>query len=123
RQAFNNKEGDYYPHVSSGIPDDWVQETNVSIAFDNTYYYNSTFSKQNLENLFTHLPVDWEEKQCYSYFPFRAMYSEPQINFTDKVINNWLVYRPSSYFDFPQNYGDLVSIDGIQNKAVLARFE
>jgi hypothetical protein len=26
-------------------------------------------------------------------------------------------------FDFPQNYGKLTSLDGIQNKAVLARFE
>jgi hypothetical protein len=30
--AFNNREGDYWPHVSSGIPDDWVQESFVSIA-------------------------------------------------------------------------------------------
>ena len=26
RQAFNNREGDFWPHVSTGIPDDWVQE-------------------------------------------------------------------------------------------------
>ena len=38
RQAFNNKEGDFWPHVSSGIPDDWVQESNVPIAQDNTYF-------------------------------------------------------------------------------------
>ena len=24
RQAFNTNEGDFWPHVSSGIPDDWV---------------------------------------------------------------------------------------------------
>jgi hypothetical protein len=35
RQAFNTKEGDFWPHVSSGIPDDWLQETNVPIAQDN----------------------------------------------------------------------------------------
>jgi len=34
-----------------------------------------------------------------------------------------LTYRSLSYFDFPQNYGNLISLDGIQNKAVLARFE
>jgi hypothetical protein len=38
-------------------------------------------------------------------------------------VNNWLTYRAISYFDFPQNYGGLISLDGIQNKAVLARFE
>jgi len=34
-----------------------------------------------------------------------------------------LIYRPISKFDFPQNYGKLTSLDGIQNKAILARFE
>ena len=38
-------------------------------------------------------------------------------------MNAWLNYRALSYFDFPQNYGKLVSLDGIQNKAILARFE
>jgi hypothetical protein len=32
-------------NVSSGIPDDWVQESFVSIANDNTYNYNVTYSK------------------------------------------------------------------------------
>ena len=123
RQAFNNAEGDFYPHVSTGIPDNWLQESVVPIAFDNTYTYNITYSKQNKENFFSHLPVDWIEQLCYTNFPFRAIYSESQQNFVDNRINNWLIYRPVSYFDFPQNYGDLISLDGIQNKAVLARFE
>jgi hypothetical protein len=123
RQAFNNKEGDFWPHVSTDIPDDWVQESNVSIAQDNTYYYNTTFSKQNRENFFSHLPINWTPKECLTSFPFRTIYSDPQINNVGTTVNNWLIYRATSYFDFPQNYGDLVSLDGIENKAVLARFE
>jgi len=123
RQAFNNKEGDFWPHVSSGIPDDWVQESNVPIAQDNTYYYNVTFSKQNKENVFTHLPPDWEKDFCFTNFPFRAIYSDPATTNADNRINNWLVYRALSFHDFPQNYGNLTSLDGIQNKAILARFE
>lgn len=119
RQAFNSREGEFYPHVSSGIPDDWLQESFVPIVQDNTYYYNVTYSKQNKENFFTHLPVDWEEKLCLTSFPFRAIYSEPDSG----GINGWLVYRPASMFDFPQSYGELTSLDGIQNKAILARFE
>ena len=122
RQAFNTLEGDFWPHVSSSIPDDWVQESNVSIANDNTYYYNVTFSKQNKENVFTHLPLDWNQI-CYTNYPFRAIYSDQQETDPDNRSNNWLIYRPISYFDFPQNYGKLTSLDGIQNKAVLARFE
>ena len=122
RQAFNNREGDFWPHVSTSIPDDWVQESFVTIAQDNTYYYNVTFSKQNRENTFTNLPIDWD-KPCYTYYPFRAIYSDPQNIDADNRVNNWRIYRAISYFDFPQNFGDLISLDGIQNKAVLARFE
>jgi len=123
RQAFNNLEGDFYPHVSSGIPDSWFQESKVPIALDNTYYYNTTYSKQNTENYFSHLPTDWVRQLCYTYFPFRAIYSDPQQSYSDNRVNSWLIYRPVSFFDFPQNYGKLVSLDGIQNRATLARFE
>lgn len=122
RQAFNSKEGEFWPHVTTGIPDDWVQETFVPIAQDNSYYYNVTFSKQNKENFFSHLPIDWD-KPCYTFYPFRAIYSEPQNIDADNRINNWLIYKALSYYDFPQNYGKLISLDGIQNKAVLARFD
>ena len=123
RQAFNTKEGDFWPHVSSGIPDEWFQEVNVPIAQDNTYYYNVTYSKQNKENSFSQLPPDWREELCFTFFPFRAIYSDSQSDTPDNRVNNWLVYRALNLFDFPQNYGDLISLDGIQDKAVLARFE
>jgi hypothetical protein len=123
RAAFNTKEGDYWPHVSSSIPDDWLQESFVSIANDNTYNYNVTYSKQNRENTFTNLPLDWEDKLCFTNYPFRAIYSDLQNTDADSRVNNWLVYKALSYFDFPQNYGALISLDGIQNRAVLARFE
>lgn len=112
RQAFNDKEGDFFPRVSSDIPDQWLQEINTTIQQDNTYYYNKTYSKQNKENFFSHLPTDWDGSECFTEYPFRAIFSE-----------NWWLFKPSAYFDFPQNYGSLISIDGIENKQVLARFE
>ena len=123
RQAVNNLDGDFYPHVSSGIPDTWLQQTNVPIALDNTYNYNVTFSKQNTENFFSHLPIDWDGNNCRTVYPFRVIYSDAQVSDPTSKVNNWLIYRPVSFFDFPQSYGDLISLDGIQNKAVLARFE
>jgi hypothetical protein len=123
RQAFNDREGNFWPHVSTGIPDDWVQEEYTTIAYDNTYYYNVTFSKQNKENFFSHLPADWTSQLCFTYYPFRAIYSDSQEQNADVRVNNWLSYAPLALFDFPQNYGKLTSLDGIQNKAVLARFE
>jgi hypothetical protein len=123
RQAFNNLEGDFYPHVSSGIPDNWLQQTFVPIALDNTYTYNVTYSKQNTENVISHLPVDWKPDLCYTNYPFRAIYSEQQSSNPSTRVNSWLTYTPVAFFDFPQNFGNLTSLDGIQNKAVLARFE
>jgi hypothetical protein len=73
RQAFNNREGEFWPHVSTDIPDDWVQESFVPIAQDNTYFYNTTFSKQNKENTFTHLPPDWESRLCFTNYPFKTL--------------------------------------------------
>ena len=123
RQAFNDREGNFWPHVSTGIPDDWMQEEFTSIAYDNSYYYNVTFSKQNKENYFSHLPADWTSDLCFTYYPFRTVYSDTQVNNADVRVNNWLVYKPLSLYDFPQNYGNLISLDGIQNRAILARFE
>ena len=123
RTAFNNKEGEFWPHVSTGIPDEWLQETSVSILNDNTYNYNTTFSKQNRETLITHLPADWGTGEERIQYPFRAVYSDKQITDADNRVNNWLTYRPISYFDFPQNYGGLTALDGLKNSAILARFE
>lgn len=124
RQAFNDKEGDFFPHVSTDIPDEWLQEVKVSIAYDNTYYYNKTFSKQNKENYFTSLPLDFTGEKCTTIYPFRAVFSEPSSNDALSTRNNnWLIYKATSYFDFPQNFGKLTSLDGMNYRQVLARFE
>lgn len=123
RQAYNNKEGEFYPHVASGIPDEWLQETNVSIQSDNTYTYNKTFSKQNKENYFSHLPNDYSSDKCRTRYHNRCIFSEQRTNIANSgQRNNWLIYKPLSKYDFPENYGKLTSLDGIENKQVLARF-
>jgi len=123
RTAFNNREGEFWPHVSNGIPDEWVQEDNVSILNDNTYNYNSTYSKQNKESVITHLPEDWSLDYKNIDYPFRTVYSDVQNTNADNRVNSWLTYRAASYFDFPQNFGALTALDGMKNSGVLARFE
>jgi hypothetical protein len=76
RQAFNDREGDFYPRVSTGIPDNWLQPTWVPIQQDNTYYYNKTLSKQNVENSFTHLPLGYVAQKCQTNFTHRCVFSE-----------------------------------------------
>lgn len=122
RQATNDREGNYYPRVGTNIPDDWLQENNVSIQFDNVYHYNKTFSKQNKENFYSYLREDYDfSKLCFREFPNRAMWSD-KTNLNE-TLNNWLIYRPLNQFDFPKEYGKLTALNGILNRQVLARFE
>lgn len=122
RQAYNSKEGDFYPHVSTDIPDNWLQEVNVPIIQDNTYVYNKSYSKQNREISFNYIREDFDaNKICTTDFPNRAIFSQ-KANL-EETRNNWLVYRPISYHDFPKNYGKLVSLDGLESRSILARFE
>lgn len=124
RQAYNNKEGDYFPHVGNDVPDYWLQEAFVPIAYDNTYTYNKTFSKQNKENVFTTLPVDFDPNAACTYnFPNRAIYSEKQQDVINYKKNNWRIYRPAAVYDFPLTYGKLTAVDGIETRQLLARFE
>lgn len=124
RQASNSQEGDFFPHVSSSMPDDWLQEINVSIAQDNVYNYNKSFSKQNDENVFTTLPTNFVPGQaCTSNYPNKVIWSDKQEDPVYYKKNNWLIYRPDNYYDFPLNYGRLIDIEGIENREILARFE
>lgn len=122
RQATNDKEGDFYPHVGNGIPDNWLQEKQTSIQQDNTYIYNKTFSKQNKENVFTTLPEDYLENLTTDLSNV-GVFSDKQVLSVNSRINNWLIYRPSSIYPFSMNYGKLIAIDGIENRQLLARFE
>lgn len=122
RRAFNEKEGDFYPHVGEGIPDEWLQEINVPISYDNTYYYNQTYSKQNKESFVSHFPEDANSGDSTS-FDYRAIYSLPASDRIDYKFNNWLIYPPLNYYDFEQNKGRLVSIDEINDNTLLVRFE
>lgn len=124
RQAYNNLEGDYYPHVGGDVPDKWLQESYVSIVYDNTYTYNKTFSKQNKENVFTTLPVDFNPNEACTYnLPNSFIYSERQEDVVNYKKNNWRIYRPAAIVHLPLNYGRLTALDGIETRQLLVRFE
>lgn len=124
RQASNGKEGDFFPHVSGDVPDEWLQEINVPIVQDNVYNYNKSFSKQNDTQVFTTLPTNFVPNQaCTQNYPNKAIWSDIQADPVYYTKNSWLIYKPTSYKDFPLNYGRLVSLDGIENREVIARFE
>lgn len=122
RQATNSAEGDFYPNVGGGIPDEWLQETVTPIISDNSYHYDYTYSKQNKETFFHHLREDYDrDKVCLYKFPNRAIWAE-QSN-VEETKNHWLIYRPTARFDLPKSYGPICSLDGVENKQILTRFE
>jgi hypothetical protein len=122
RQAYNLTDGNFYPNMGSDIPDPWLQETNTSIVYDNTYTYNKTYSKQNHETAFTLLRPDWAPDQtCYIDFNNRAIWSDQSS--LEETKNNWLVYRPANLKDFPKNFGSLVGMDSTDNREVLIRYQ
>lgn len=121
RHGQNNKEEDFYPHQKN--LEDWLQEKNVPITEDNTYFYNTTFSKQNKESyICTNQPDYNPDKLCKSEFPQRLIYSEQNPN-SGSSYDNWLIFKANNYNDFPLSNGALVSADGIENDKVLVRFE
>lgn len=122
RQATNDNEGNFYPNVGTAIPDDWLQETRVSIIQDNKYTYDISYSKQIKEINFVTLREDYDPtKTCLFDFPNRLIYSE-QSNL-EETKNNWLVYRPLSKVELPKNYGLVTAIDGLEDRKLLVRFE
>lgn len=122
RQAENGLERNFYPNVGTDIPDFWLQEKNVSINFDNYYYYNKSLSKQNTENAFIHLPVDFiKERDAIPVRDTRVIYSQPS-NLEEKQ-NNWLIFKANNYYDFPLTNGKLVDLNAVESEKVLARFE
>jgi len=122
RQAYNIREGNFWPNVGTGIPDEWLQETNVPIAFDNTYTYNKTYSGQNKQTAFTTLRPDWAPDQvCYIDYNNRAIWSDKSS--LEETKNNYLVYRPGNLFDFPKKFGTLQALDTLEGRTVLVRYQ
>lgn len=123
RHSSNSDDKNYFPNIGTDIPDDWLQEYRVPIIHDNSYEYNQSYSKQNNDtNYFSHLRNDYDpNKLCYKYYPNRVIYSDRTS--LEETKNKWLVYRPSAYFDFSKSHGKLISLDSIETKQILARFE
>jgi hypothetical protein len=118
RHAENLQEKAYYP-LQSDL-DYWLQQENVPISEDNTYIYNRDYSKQNhetpmvIDGPFTVNGAAFEPgRECDFDHPERIIYSPDA---------NWLTYRTNDFFDFSLKKGRIVSIEGIEDDAVLVRF-
>lgn len=121
RHGTNLLEENFYPNVSGGIPDDWLQEKNVPIKHDNKYHYNATYSIQNSQDYIIAFNNYKFDKLCQSDFPNRLIYSEKSNN--EENFDNWLKYRASNYYDFDKSNGVITGIDSLENNKIIVRFE
>lgn len=118
RHGNNSLEGDFYPHQQDlGF---WLQEKNVPISEDNTYFYNKTYSKQNKE-AFIQPQVKELVKDCKITYPSSVIQSEEDLH--DSDVDKWLIFKPNNIFHFPASNGRIIGLDGIENDKVLVRFE
>lgn len=123
RHGKNTKEDDYYPRVSD--INEWLQEDNVPITFDNTYFYNPDYSTSNspstaimTNNLFQ------PNRDCKVQHTQRLIYSDraPELQ-SNNSFDSWLVNKASNQHTFDLDKGKLISVDGIENTKILCRFE
>ena len=111
--------------ASNGINvENWVQEKNNPIAYNNIFYYNQAYSKQQ-----TGLPYrtltglyDKETWDCLAESPNGVVYSQ-QDNSEVSLNDPWLVFKPFDIYQFRTDYGKLISMSNIESQQVIARFE
>jgi hypothetical protein len=121
RHGRNDREENFYPNVSDEIPDEWLQEINVPIKFDNFYSYNATYSSQNIS---PNLPytVDDPYSSCVIVHPNRVIYSE-NASTTAYFTDGWQTFKRGNVYDFSKEGGRLINLTAGENELVYARFE
>ena len=122
RHGRNDREENFYGAKELGeIPDQWLQEVNVPIKYDNFYHYNPTYSVQNVINPNFPYNEDWPELYCETDLYNRVVYSDPSNKYG--IGDPWLNFRRGNFYDFPKTHGKLIALNGVENGKVYARFE
>ena len=122
RHGRNDKEENFYGAKELGeVPDEWLQEVNVPIKYDNFYHYNSTYSAQNVINPNFPYNENYPELYCETDLYNRVVYSDPAGKYGKG--DPWLNFRRGNFYDFPKTHGRLIALNGVENGKVYARFE
>lgn len=103
--------------------EEWVQEKNVSIAYNNIFYYNSVYSRNQTGLPYRILPAYYDRSKwdCLSEAENGIAWSEPD-NSEVSLSDPWLIFRPFNIYRFPFSYGKLISLNAIESVQVMGRF-
>jgi hypothetical protein len=114
------KHKDFYPNVGDMVT--WTQPTGDYnlINYDNTYFYNRDYSKQNKENFGYTLRTDYSQDKeiCKSQHPNRLIYSLRDNDNNDRFDGN-LVFLANNFYDFPKSGGKLKLVFGSNSGKVV----
>jgi len=113
-------ENNFYPNVGDMVT--WTQPTSQFnlINYDNTYFYNNIYSKQNKENFGYILPVDYNrtKEDCRAAHQNRLIYSLQDNDNSDKFDGN-LIFLPFNFKDFSSSGGKLTLVFGVNSSKIV----
>jgi hypothetical protein len=111
----------HYPDLAGGsvLLHQWLNVTGIGI--DNYFEHNGDYSYIN--NLKYYAPIDPLSKPSdppphYYGRTIRSLRSQPE-----DIYDNWQIFPPLDYYDFPKSVGELIDIRYIGNGRTLFRFE
>jgi len=122
RYSEANIQDTWFPKLKDTNLYDWMEEVKVSINFDNTYYYNFDYSKQNIEeSLFTQAADFVPNTKCKNSHPRRIIYSKQSSE--EETSDSWIIYPANNYYDADSNLGSITDIEALDSQKVLVRYE
>jgi hypothetical protein len=121
RYGRDSLKDNFYPNAGGGVPDEWLQEVNVPIKYDNFYYYDASFSIVNLSPNIGYR-LKYPSLECLAYHQNRVIYSD-QASKANFLTDPWRNYRPLNFYDFPKQGGRLVDLNAGDQERVYARLD
>src|SRR5690606_20340457 len=122
REAGREPRQNFYPNV--GDLGRWTQENFVKLREPNYFDYSRTYSRQvppfnsrTLSNSYTRENQEIRENSVNG-----VIFSLPDYDENSQT-DPWLKFLPLDYYEFDTKYGKLKELKGVENEAVLARFE
>ena len=114
------QENNFYPNVGDMVT--WTQPTSQFnlINYDNTYFYNNVYSKQNRENFGYVLPIDYNrtKEDCRALHQNRLIYSLQDNDNSDKFDGN-LIFLANNFKDFSSSGGKLTLVFGVNSSKIV----